>query len=200
MKQTFILFFAIVMTVYFSSCGLFGEKSDNKPTTKNQVTETDIAPEKNESAGDKVDPNNPEYYPGGPQPTGVYSNGQSGFNFNFSKYDLLDEVKGDYGITKSGTYFCKKKMVDDGNFKKNPRSIKIAGYFSKDSQERWRWKDVAVKKFNDVEYYIYENAAGPVFDINDNGLFCFWYYGSTLFYPHEGVKAKVLAIASDYAL
>ncbi len=169
-------------------------------TTKNQVSESDIAPEKLENSGDKVNPSEPDYYPGGPQPTGVYKNGQGGYNFNVSKYDLKDDIKGDWGVTKTGTYYCLKGLIDAGNIKKNPAQIKIAGYFSKDKKDRWRWMDVIVKKFDDKEYYTFDNSSGPVSDVNDNILFCFWYYKTVFFYPHEGVKTNALAVASDYAL
>jgi len=210
-KQTLwaiVITVAVLVVIYFAFLNNITtdvNQQKTEETVKSTVTSKDnsnevVAPEKKSSAGDKMDPSEPRYFPGGPQETGVYSNGQSGYNLNVSKYDLLDEIQGTYGVTKTGTYFCLKSAIDEHNFK-NPLPVKVSGYFSKNSQDKWVWQDVSVEKAKDGrEYYVYHNDVGPVSDINDNILFCYWYYGSNMFYPHEGVKTKNLKVASKIAL
>lgn len=201
MRQIISILFVILLVAFFSSCT---KDSDGTKTTQTEKTvqqqDPSVAPEKQELSGDKVDPNEPDYYPGGPRPTGVYKNGDKGFNFNFAKNDLLDEIKGNWGVTKKGTYFCLKQLVDDGNIKGNPAQIKISGLFNRDSRDRWRWVDPQVRNVDGKDYYVFDNAAGPISDKNDNILFCFWYYGTHFFFPHEGVKVGVFQVASQYAL
>jgi len=206
-KKIFVTFSILVLVVIFSSCSkirspfVFGSEDEKKQTQQN--SDVKIAPEKidaGENTGTTRGPGSDEetvYYGATNSPIGVYPNGDKGYNFSAEINHLSDKIEGEYGVTKSGTYFCKKDPIEQCQNPKDKRRIRIGGLMTVNPVNgKWGWKLVN----DEGDYYTYHNAAGPIADKNGNVKFCFMYEDTHFFFPHEGVKAGILKPTSNTVL